>query len=139
MPSTTPDLSTVTAGGSSLPAAGGSRAGAAAPALASVNVDGPRPPRRGGESTARARSDLGQASSKLAGGTSPDSAAGGGAAGTGADGSPVRASARSRSFRDDEENNRLRRGLRAGAGSGAAAGGGPAGPPLPATAAGRAP
>ena len=40
-----------------------------------------------------------------------------------ADGSGVRASARSRSFRDDEENNRLRRGLTAGAAVGGTGGG----------------
>src|SRR6201999_3855420 len=70
---------------------------------------------------------FGQASSKVGGGTSPGSEAGGAAATggrrSGADGSVVRASARSRSLRDDEENSRLRRGLTTGAastGSGAA-------------------
>src|SRR6202043_3755800 len=88
-------------------------------AVVPVNVDGARPLRRGGgRSAPRARSDLGQASSNVAGGTSLDST-GGGAAGAGrnpvADGSAARVCARSRSFRDDEENSRLRRGLTAGA------------------------
>src|SRR5665647_259250 len=122
MPSTTPDLSTVTGGGSSLGAAGGWRSAAAAPPFASLKVDGARPPRgRGGKSAARARSGFGQASSKVAGGGSLGSTAGGAAAGAGPgaamDGSVPRAWARSRSFRDDEENNRLRRGLTAGAAS----------------------
>ena len=63
---------------------------------------------------------FGQASSKDAGGASTGSGGGGAAGGlgrrsgdsrSGGNGSLVRACARSRSFRDDEENNRLRRGL----------------------------
>jgi hypothetical protein len=124
MPSTTPDLSMVTGGCSSL-----CRAGAgdwrSAPASGSVNVDGARPLRRGGcgVSPALDRSDFGQASSNLGGDASVDSGTGGAAAAgrSATGGSAVRASARSRSFRDEEENSRLRLCLGAGAaGSGAA-------------------
>src|ERR1700694_1977018 len=135
MPSTTPDLRTVTGGCSSFRAGGGERSVPVAAAPASVNVDGARAGRRcGGTSAVLARSDFGHASSNDAGGASLGSGAGSGAAGgagrrSGADGSAVRASARSRSFRDDEENKRLRRGLTAGADStGSGAGG--AGSPL---------
>src|SRR3981081_4657051 len=101
MPSTTPDLRTVTGGGSSLRGAGGWRTGVAVPGLASVNVDGVRPLRRGGSGGASGvleRSDFGQASSNVTGGASPDSS-GGGAAGvaggrSSTDGSGVRAWAR---------------------------------------------
>src|ERR1700687_3905005 len=123
MPSTTPDLRTVTGGCSSFRAGGGERSVPVAATPASVNVDGARAGRRcGGTSAVLARSDFGHASSNDAGGASLGSGAGSGAAGgagrrSGADGSAVRASARSRSFRDDEENKRLRRGLTAGAAS----------------------
>src|SRR5712672_1329516 len=120
MPSTTPDLRTVTGGGSSLRAAGGWLSGATVSALASVNVDGVRPLRRGsgGASGDLERSDFGQASSNVTGGASPGSGGGGAAGGrSSTEGSGVRAWARSRSFRDDEENSRLRRGLTAGAAS----------------------
>src|SRR6202022_1453140 len=121
MPSTTPALRTVTGGGSSFGAAGGCRSDPLAAGPASTNVDGARPLRRsGGASGALERSDFGQASSNDAGGGSPDSAAKGIAAGGGGKSaveSAVRAWARSRSFRDEEENMRLRRGLAAGAAS----------------------
>src|SRR5258708_7790660 len=79
------------------------------------------------------RSDLGQAASKLAGGASLASGGGGAAGGlgrssadriSGGNGSLVRVWARSRSFRDDEENNRLRFGLTAGSASAGSASGG---------------
>src|SRR5712671_2099114 len=120
MPSTTPDLRTVTGGGSSLRAAGGWLSGAAVSALASVKVDGVRPLRRGsgGASGDLERSDFGQASSNVTGGASPGSGGGGAASGrSSTEGSGVRAWARSRSLRDDEENSRLRRGLTTGAAS----------------------
>src|SRR5881296_1219154 len=107
MPSTTPDLSTVTCGAVS-------RLGAPAPALASAKVDGDRAVRRGGgASPGRPRSGFGQASSNVAGGGSTGSETGGAADGggrrsgesrSGANGSLVRAAARSRSFREVEEN-----------------------------------
>src|ERR1700731_5182032 len=80
-------------------------------------VGGVLPLRRcGGTSAPRARSDLGQASSNVAGGASAGSGTGGGTGGAGAAvggavGPAARAWARSRSFRDVEENNRLRRGF----------------------------
>src|ERR1700684_2909095 len=80
-----------------------------------------RPPRRcKGTSAVRERANCVQPSSNAGGGSldlSGGGAAGGGMRGSAADGSIVRVSARSRSFRDDEENNRLRRGLTAGAAS----------------------
>src|ERR1700738_629077 len=80
MPSTTPDLRTVTGGRSSVRAAGGERSASLAPE-ASAKVDGARPGRRGGSaSAALARSDFGQASSNVAGGASLDSGGGGAAA-----------------------------------------------------------
>src|ERR1700722_6043777 len=122
MPSTTPDLSTVTCGASSLRAAGGWPSAPVAPA-ASVNVVGVRGLRRGGgrgASVALARSGFGQASSNVAGGGSGGTG-GGGASAAGptlrTEGSIVRAEARSRSLREEEENNRLRRGLTAGSAS----------------------
>src|SRR5262245_3251110 len=109
MPSTTPDFSTVTCGLSSRGGAGGAASGAAL-----------RPARR-------ARSDLGQASSK-AGGTGATGSIGGASSDgglgrrsadsrSGGKGSPARAAARSRSLREVDENNRLRRGFGAAAGS----------------------
>ena len=80
-----------------------------------VREGAPGPPRR---SAGLARSGFGQASSKVAGGGSPGSGAGGAAGGLGADPAAAdRASearwcatrARSRSFREVEENSRLRR------------------------------
>src|ERR1700730_10375377 len=135
MPSTTPDLRTVTGGGSSVGVAGGCRSDRLAAEPASVNVDGVRPVRRGGgASDTLERSDFGQASSNDVGG-SPDSATKGAAEGgerRSAGESAVRPSARSRSLRDDEENMRLRRGLAAGAGSGGASWRSHArGPPFP--------
>src|SRR5258708_33171974 len=121
MPSTTPDLSTVTSDASS------AAAGGVAPLAASLNVDGVRGLRRYGSD--RADSAAGQASSKVRGAAS----GGAGVAVVGAAElaasrsdaieSGVRAAARSRSLRDDDENNRLRRGLASGAASAAGAGG----------------
>ena len=117
MPSTTPDLSTVTCGAASRGAP-----------LASAG--GVRPRLGGGASPGRPRSGFGQASSNVAGGGSAISGAGGGDADgggrrsgesrSGAKGSLVRDAARSRSFRELDENIRLRFGF-GGAGS---AGGG---------------
>src|SRR5439155_2636608 len=105
------DLRTVTGGGSSF-AAGAWRSAPAASAVASVRVDGARPLRRGSASAVLERSDFGQASSNVARGPSvvsdPDGTTGGGRA-SGADGSVVRAWARSRSLCEDDENSRLRR------------------------------
>ena len=68
MPSTTPDFSTVIAGAGSAVAGGGTAA------LAVDSAGACRFVRRcGGTSADRARSGFGQASSKLAGGTSPGS------------------------------------------------------------------
>src|SRR5882672_2703226 len=122
MPSTTPDLRTVTWVGSSLRSAGGERSAPAAAGLGSAKVDGVLPARRGSATPAlRERSGFGQASSNDAGGGSADSGTGGVVAVSGwesaAEGSVVRASARSRSFRDDDENSRLRRALTAAAAS----------------------
>src|SRR5260221_8418983 len=116
MPSTTPDLSTVTAGCSAFRAA----------APLDSKVEGVRGTRRcGGTSPGFGRSAFGQASSNDAGGGSAGS--GGGAAGglgrrsadkrSGGNGSEVRACARSRSLRDVEENSRLRFGLAAASAS----------------------
>ena len=70
IPSTMPDLSTVTDGSPSLRAADTLVSGSA-----SVNVDGARPVRRGkGAPVTFIRSDLGQASSNVDDGFSPDSA-----------------------------------------------------------------
>ena len=124
MPSTTPDFSTVTAGVSSVRAGG---------AVGRADSRGcprrRRGARRGATSPGRRRSVFGQASSNDAGGGSAGS--GGGTAGglgrrsadsrSGGNGSLVRACARSRSFRDVEENSRLRFGLTAGAASAGAA------------------
>jgi len=115
MPSTTPDLSTVTCGGAS-------RFAAPAVVSALAKVDGDRMLRRGGgcASPGRPRSGFGQASSNVAGGGSTGSETGGASDGggrrsgesrSGAKGSLVRVVARSRSLREVEENNRLRRGL----------------------------
>src|SRR5947199_520848 len=71
-------------------------------------------------SPGRARPVFGQASSKDGGGSSASAGRLGRRSGdsrSGGNGSLVRACARSRSFRDDEENNRLRFGLTAGAAS----------------------
>src|SRR2546423_10848867 len=77
-------------------------------------------------SPGRARPVFGQASSKDGGGTSSASAGGlgrrSGDSRSVGNGSLVRACARSRSLRDDEENNRLRFGLTASTGGGAASG-----------------
>src|SRR3954468_18148394 len=129
MPSTTPDLSTVTCGGASRLAAPD---GASAPA----KLDGDRPPRRGGASPGRPRSGFGQASSNDGGVGSAGPETGGASDGertsgdsrSGATGSVVRVAERSRSLREDEENSRLRRGLTGGAAS-AGAGGVCTGPP----------
>ena len=128
MPSTTPDFSTVTAGVSSV------RAGAPLVSLIVEGVRGGGGARRGATSPSRGRSVFGQASSNDAGGGSAGS--GGGTAGglgrksadsrSGGNGSLVRACARSRSFRDVEENSRLRFGFTAGAASAGAASGGDA-------------
>src|ERR1700737_435836 len=140
MPSTTPDLSTVTGGCSSRGAGGWSEA--AAPS-ASLKVEGARALRRGGNAASAgfARSNFGQASSNVAGGASAGSAGGGAGGGgrssgdniSGVKGSAVRAWARSRSFRDVEENSRLRRfgagAASAGAGAASGAGGGSLRPP----------
>ena len=81
MPSTTPDFSTVTVGVGSAGAEGGAAGGAGGGcrSAATLTVDSAgasRLARRcGGTSGDRARSGFGQASSKLAGGTSPASAA----------------------------------------------------------------
>src|SRR5882757_6270095 len=128
MPSTTPDLSTVTCGGAS-------RLAAPDGASASAKVDGDRPPRRGGASPGRPRSGFGQASSNDGGGSETGGASDGwgrrsGDSRSGANGSLVRVAARSRSLREDEENNRLRRGLSpGGASAGCGADGACAGPP----------
>src|SRR3982074_3827145 len=126
MPSTTPDLSTVTCGGAS-------RLAAPDGASASAKGDGDRPPRRGGASPGRPRSGFGQASSNDGGGSETGGASDGwgrrsGDSRSGANGSLGRVAARSRSLREDEENNRLRRGL-SGAAASASAGGVCAGPP----------
>src|SRR6202030_1672900 len=85
---------------------------------------GARPPRRcGGASGALGRSGFGQASSNVGGDTSPDSEAGTGPR-SASEGSLARPWLRSRSFRDDEENTRFRRGLTPGASS-MGTGGGP--------------
>src|ERR1700675_2576952 len=122
MPSTTPDFRTVTCGCSSFRPV--------SPFSLKVEgaVGGVRGLRRcGGTSPGFGRSDFGQAASNEAGGFSFASGGGGGAAGgfgrssgdriSGGNGSLVRVWARSRSFRDDEENSRLRFGLTAGAAS----------------------
>src|ERR1700754_2780854 len=119
MPSTTPDLSTVTCGADSRGAGGGT--------LPSATVGGVRLRRGASASPGRARSGLGQASSKVAGGGPAGSDAGGGAADgggrrsgesrSGARGSLLRPAARSRSLRELEENNRLRFGFGCGAAS----------------------
>src|SRR5260370_33086594 len=101
MPPRTPDLRPVTAGGSAFREAGGWRSAAVAPAFASVNVDGARPLlRSGGASAPFERSDFGQASSNVAGGTSLDSEAGGAAGGAGPGdagrGSPAEGAGRAR-------------------------------------------
>src|SRR5258708_21539340 len=83
MPSTTPDLRTVTGGGSSLRATGVGRSALALPVFGSANVDGARALRRAAGSRGRERSGFGQASSKVAGGGSVDSAGRGGGAGGG--------------------------------------------------------
>src|SRR3954468_19893836 len=107
MPSTMPDLSTVT--GACSAAAAGSGAGGGA---VSAKVDGER---GGGRrdtagSAGLIRSGFGQASSKLAGGVSGAAGSADGSAwGGGGKPSPVFASARSRSLREVEANNRLRR------------------------------
>src|SRR5215470_13135629 len=116
MPSTTPDLSTVTCGLSSRAAGAASGAGL-------------RPARR-------ARSGFGQAFSKFGGIGASGSTGGASTAGglgrrsadnrSGASGSLARAAARSRSLRDVEVNSRLRRGF--GAGAASAGGGGGASP-----------
>src|SRR6185437_7657121 len=103
MPSTTPDLRTVTAGCST-----GGRGGVPAAALAAGDVvDNLVARPRGDTSLPRERSGLGQASSKFAG-VSPPSEAGGG------EGSPGRGSARSRSLRTLDWKRRLRFGLGGG-------------------------
>src|SRR3954464_6206944 len=125
MPSTMPDLSTVT--GACSAAAAGSGAGGRA---ASAKVDGERGGGRreaAGGSAGLMRSGFGQASSKLAGEASgaagsPD----GSACGRGGTPSPVFASARSRSLREVEANSKLRRrgGSGTSGGLGASGGGG---------------
>src|SRR5690349_13393752 len=117
MPSTTPDLSTVTCGVSSRTGAEGGTSGGAAL----------RPARR-------ARSDRGQASSKVGGDGATGSTGGASTDGglgrrsadrrSGPSGSLARAAARSRSLREVEVNSRLRRGFGAGAASAGGAGGG---------------
>src|SRR4051794_18125634 len=132
MPSTTPDFSTVTGGGSSVRGTDGGRSAPEAPS-GSVNVVDALGLRRcGGNSPGLDRSVFGQASSKEGGstGSSGCGAAGGlgrrsGDSRSGGNGSLVRVCARSRSFRDDEENSRLRFGLAgAAASAGDAAAGG---------------
>src|SRR6478609_3026269 len=131
MPSTTPDFSTVTGGGSSVRGTDGGRSAPDAPS-GSVNVVGALGLRRcGGNSPGLDRSVFGQASSKEGG--SPGSSGGGAAGGlgrrsgdsrSGGIGSLVRVCVRSRSLRDDDENSRLRLGLAgAAASAGVAAGG----------------
>src|SRR6185437_10707542 len=106
MPSTTPDLRTVTAGCST-----GGGGGVPAPALAMGDVVDNLLARPGGDtSLPLARSGLGQASSKFAGGVWPPSEADGG------EGSAGRASARSRSLRTLDWKRRLRFGLAGGGG-----------------------
>src|SRR3954449_7514661 len=84
IPSTTPDLSTVTGAGS-LGTVGAGRSGAGAEAFGSANVEGVRGRRNASD---RARSDCGHASSKLAGAASFGRGGGAGAgAGTGPAGS----------------------------------------------------
>ena len=81
MPSTTPDLSTVTGGWTSLRAAGGGWSGSVAD---SANVEGVRPLRLGsGASDVFERSGFGQASSNDAGGASANGRTGGAAAAAG--------------------------------------------------------
>ena len=103
--------------------------------LASLKAEGDRALRRGTVSAGFARSNFGQASSNVAAGASAGSAGGAGGWGrssgdniSGVKGSAVRAWARSRSFRDVEENSRLRRfgagGASAGAGAASGAGSG---------------
>src|SRR6478752_403771 len=117
MPSTTPDFSTVTAGGSPVGAGGGA---AAVPVFDSAGVADRRLERRcGGISPPLARSGLGQVFSKFAAGISPASGTGGAAGGCA--GSPDGGS-RSRSLRRLEENRRFRFGLGGGEGSGGASG-----------------
>src|SRR5829696_739826 len=116
MPSTTPDFSTVTSGRSS---------GCAGPPLASASVGGMRLLRRcAAISAGLARSGFGQASSNDGGGGSAGSSSG--PIGDmerrscddrfGGSGSPERDWARSRSFRDVEENSKLRFGFEADGG-----------------------
>src|SRR4051812_15088558 len=99
IPSTTPDLSTVTGAGSSLRTPGAGRSGAGAGAFGSAKVEGVRLRRN---ASGRVRSDCGQASSKVAGAGSfgPGGGTGGAglesAAGVSGVGAP-----RSRSLRDD--------------------------------------
>src|SRR5258705_11318811 len=123
MPSTTPDLSTITSGRFS---------GRASPPLASASVGGMRLLRHGGEvSPALARSAFGQGSSNGAGCGSSVSTGGTVALGrrsddkrSGGSASLDRAWARSRSFRDVDENSKLRFGFEAdGGGSGCIASG----------------
>src|ERR1700746_4215636 len=106
MPSTTPDLSTVTAGGFS--ARGG--AGVRSTGEGAGSEGAARPARRGGgTSLARARSAFGQASSKLPGGTSPASGMGGGLRPSGA----AASAARARYLRMLDQNMRFRFGFAA--------------------------
>src|ERR1043166_6790511 len=128
MPSTTPDFSTVTCGESSRTGAAGGTSGGAALRL-----------------VRRARSDLGQASSKVGGIGAAGSTGGASTAGglgrrsadsrSGASGSLAREAARSRSLREVDVNSRLRRGF----GAASAGGGGGGTSPRPSTHGGAAP
>ncbi len=131
MPSTTPDLSTVTGGCSAWGGGGGGGPGGgggsgAGGGAASAKVDGERGGADGrrkaaGGSGVRMRSGFGHASSKLAGGASRTSLGSAGSCG----GAPsvAFASARSRSLREVEANSKLRRRGASGAAGGVGASG----------------